>query len=120
MAAYNSQTELKASLVSRLTPVAHSASRDALRAFARNTLGSIMGDHGLDIIISASESMLVVYAALAGWPIATVPLGNLKTNGQAFGLFVLARAGGEDILLQFMAAYHGAFEGVARPSHLIE
>jgi len=79
-----------------------------------------MAAKGLDVIISASESTLVVYAAFAGWPIATVPLGNLKSNGQPFGLFVIARSGREDVLIRFMTAYHRLFKGAEKPLHFFE
>ena len=93
---------------------------ESLRSLAIKLLESVMDANGLDIIVSASESMLVVYAALAGWPIATVPLGNLKNNGQPFGLFVLARAGREDLLLQFMSAHHATAQIVKAPFHLFK
>jgi len=119
-AAHTTQTELYASLASKLTPERHSAALKALHALANGSLESVMEAHGLDVIVSASESTLVAYAALAGWPVATVPLGNLKTNAQPFGFFVLARAGRDDILIRFMTAYYGAFGSVKPPSHLFE
>jgi amidase len=68
-----------------------------------------MEREGLDIVLAASDSTLVSYAAVAGWPIATVPLGALSTNGQPYGLFALARENREDLLLGFMIAFQKAY-----------
>lgn len=78
-------------------------------------MGKVMDEHGLDVVLAASESRLVTYAGCAGWPIATVPLGNLEKNGQPIGMFAIARAGREDVLLRFMAGWHGTFKGAEPP-----
>ena len=75
-------------------------------------MGKVMKEHNLDVVVSASGSTPVVFAACAGWPIGTVPLGNLEKNGQSYGLFVLART--EEVLLRFMVGWHGITEGKER------
>jgi amidase len=52
--------------------------------------------------------LIVVYV---GYPIATVPIGQLRYNQRPFGLCIVAKANQEEILLRFMIAY----EKVARP-----
>ena len=53
---------------------------------------------------------------LAGYPIATAPLGNLEGNGQPFGLFLLAREKREGVLLRLMAlCEEGGVTGCAGP-----
>jgi amidase len=74
-----------------------------------------MDEQGLDIILSPSDANLVGYAACAGWPIATTPLGRLARNGQPWGFFAMAREGREDVLLQFMGAFKESFEAVGSP-----
>ncbi len=76
----------------------------------------LRGHGGLDVILAPSDSTLVSYTALAGWPVATVPLGNLTKNGQPFGFFALAPAGREDLLLRFMAAFHRTFPPIQAPT----
>lgn len=54
------------------------------------------------------ESPLLIES---GYPVATVPIGQLRYNGRPFGLCLVARADEEETLLRFMAVY----EKVAKP-----
>ena len=83
-----------------------------------------MAEHEVDIIAAPSDSTLVSFAACSGehllllrlhrtdrqsgYPIATVPMGNLDSNGQPFGLFLLTKASQENMLLSFMSLYEKA------------
>lgn len=58
-----------------------------------------------------SERVMVLTTDYIGYPIATVPIGQLRYNRRPFGLCVVAKAHDEGILLQFMSAY----EKVAKP-----
>jgi amidase len=78
-------------------------------------LEKVMNEKGLDLILAASESTLVTFAACAKWPIACVPLGNLTKNDQPFGFFAVAGRGREDTLFKFMGAFHKTFPGICRP-----
>jgi amidase len=49
-----------------------------------------------------------------GYPSATVPLGNLE-NGYPYGLFLLARAGREDLIFKFMSAFEATFSKIKGP-----
>lgn len=40
-----------------------------------------------------------------GYPMATVPLGQLRYNGRPFGLCLLGRENDEETLLRFMKKY---------------
>jgi amidase len=66
----------------------------------------------MDIILAPSDATLVSFAACAGWPIATVPLGRWKKNGQPYGYFAVARDGREDLLFQFMSMYYDTFKDI--------
>lgn len=46
-----------------------------------------------------------------GYPVATVPIGQLRYNDRPFGLCLVARADEEETLLRFM----GLYESVAKP-----
>ncbi|KAJ9144219.1 Amidase-like protein [Pleurostoma richardsiae] len=113
---YTTQTELIASRDNTMTSATHAAAATELRRLAREEgAGRVMDEQGLDIILSPSDANLVGYAACAGWPIATTPLGRLARNGQPWGFFAMAREGREDVLLQFMGAFKESFEAVGSP-----
>lgn len=47
-------------------------------------------------------------------PSATVPLGNIG-NGHPYELFLIARAGREDLIFRFMSAFEGTFPNIQGP-----
>lgn len=99
-----------------MTPEKRLGALTAIRRLAGpEGIAKTMDDHGLDIVLSASESQLVTFAAWLGWPIGTVPMTNWKKNRQPYGLFALARKGREDVLLGFMEAWAGVVEGAKPP-----
>lgn len=79
-------------------------------------MAKLMRESNLDIVLSASDASLIGFSSCAGWPVATVPVGNLSKNGQPWGMFVLARDGNTDLLLRFMRAFHGSFEAIRGPT----
>ena len=95
-----------------MTAEKHDKAAAALRKMATEAIEQTMEEHGLDVVLAPSDSVLISYAMLPGWPVATVPLGNMEKNGQPYGFFVLASAGNEAMLLRFMAAYHRTFPAV--------
>lgn len=115
--AYSTQSELIKALNSDMTEATRQETVVALRRIAGSDgLGKIMMEQQLDIILAPSDSMLVSFAACAGWPIATVPLSRLEKNGQPYGFFAVAVDGREDLLFGFMAAYHRVFPAAQMPS----
>ncbi|KAL0943053.1 glutamyl-tRNA amidotransferase subunit [Colletotrichum truncatum] len=116
---YTTQTELEAAVLAgkAMTEAERQGAVTEIRRLAGGDgLGKIMRDAEVDIILSASDSLIVGFAGAAGWPIATVPLGNLQTNGQPFGFFAVAAKGREDLLFKFMRAFHATFPRVMEPS----
>ncbi|KAI8306776.1 putative amidase [Colletotrichum sp. SAR11_59] len=91
---------------------------DIRRLAGTDGLGKAMREAQLDVIVSASDSIVVGFAGAAGWPIATVPLGNLETNGQPFGLFITAPERREDLLFRFMGAFYATFPAIEKPAQL--
>ena len=115
--AYTTQTELLKSLNDNMTKEKHDTALKTLRQVAREeALAMSMKEQDLDIVLASSDSELVAFSSCAGWPAATVPIGNLEKNGQPWGMFVIARAGREDVLLRFMAAFKDTFEPVQKPT----
>ncbi|ORX41306.1 amidase signature domain-containing protein [Kockovaella imperatae] len=92
-------------LSTQMTPEIHRETIDQVKNLAGpKGVEKVMHEMGIDLIVSNSDATLVSYAAWLGWPIATIPTGWRKENGQPCGVFVLARANQEDLLLKFMQA----------------
>lgn len=116
-AAYATQSELEAALTQTMSEEEHRTAVSELRRLAgRDGLEKAMRESEVDIVVSASDSLAVAFAGAAGWPIATVPVGNLQTNGQPFGFFAVAPSGREDLLFKFMGAFHATFPAIEKPS----
>lgn len=104
----------------------------------KRILDEVFDREQINIIAAPGDSALCVHAAAAGeynfdcyisrltiprlcsrrlirtppgYPIATVPVGQLRYNGRPFGLCLVGRGGDEQSLLRFMAAY----EAVSAP-----
>ncbi|KAL3299934.1 amidase-like protein [Colletotrichum asianum] len=118
---HTTQTELEAALVAATAMTddeRQAAVSDIRRLAGTDGLGKAMREAQVDVIVSASDSIVVGFAGAAGWPIATVPLGNLETNGQPFGLFVTAPERREDLLFRFMGAFYATFPAIEKPAQL--
>ncbi|KAI0968988.1 amidase signature enzyme [Xylaria arbuscula] len=116
-APYTTQTELIRARDSNMSEGRHQEVCSELRRLvAEGDLGKLMKDKRLNIVLAPSDSTLVSYSACAEWPIATVPLGRTESNGQPFGLFILAREHREDILLKFMHLFEANFLPAALPT----
>lgn len=100
-----------------MTEEKHDIAVSAIRQIARGeSMAKYMREHDLDIVLSSSDATLISFSACAGWPVATVPIGNLSKNDQPWGMFALARYGSVDTLLRFMNAFQGSFARVGGPT----
>lgn len=100
-----------------MTEEKHDIAVSAVRQIAREeSMAKYMREHDLDIVISSSDANLISFSACAGWPVATVPVGNLSKNDQPWGMYALARDGSVDTLFRFMKAFHGYFARVRGPT----
>lgn len=94
----------------------HDAAATGLRHLAQQDgMAKLMRDLNLDIVLSASDAELISFSATAGWPVATVPVGNLAKNGQPWGMFALPRDGRLDLLARFLMAFDEHFGGRQGP-----
>lgn len=119
--AYITQTELIKCLNDTLTTSTHLAAATELRRLGREEgLARLMREQSLDIVLSASDASLISFSTCAGWPVATVPVGNLAKNGQPWGFFVLPRDGKMHLLARFMKSYHEGFEKIRAPPRPFE
>lgn len=100
-----------------MTAAEHDEALESIQRIAReDSLARVMAEQNVDIVLSSSDSTLVSFGGCAGWPIATVPIGNLEKNGQPWGMFALARAGREDLLLNFMTVFKEIFPAFQKPT----
>ena len=83
-----------------------------LCSWRRNAITSInktFMDNNLNVIIGPEDARFSTVAMAAGFPVGAMPLGLAEFNGRAFGMEVIARAGGEDQILRFMSAWETLF-----------
>ncbi|KAE8380867.1 amidase signature enzyme [Aspergillus bertholletiae] len=82
-----------------------------LRKAARDILDDLFDKEKINILAAPADSPLCAHASAAGYPVATVPIGQLRYNDRPFGLCLVARVDEEKTLLQFMEMY----EKVVKP-----
>lgn len=104
---------------SRDSPLTDSESNEAhaqiKRLAGKEGMEKFMRENNIEILVSGSDCSLVSFTASAGYPSATVPLGN-QDDGSPFGLFLLVKDGREDLLFRFMSAYEDSMERIRGPS----
>ncbi|KAK8054989.1 amidase [Apiospora rasikravindrae] len=74
----------------------------------KHILDEIYEKEKINLIAAPVDSPFCIYAAAAGYPLGHVPLGQLRYNGRPFGLCLMARADGEEMLLRFMSSYEAS------------
>ncbi|KUJ14326.1 amidase-like protein [Mollisia scopiformis] len=110
------QKELIASSESSLTEEQCATARSEIQRLAgKDGMEKYMTDNDLDLVVSSSDCSLISFTSCAGYPSATVPLGNLE-NGQPYGLFILARENREDLMFRFMSAFEATFPKIKGPN----
>ncbi|KAJ5140484.1 Amidase [Penicillium atrosanguineum] len=82
-----------------------------LRKAGRDILDDLFDKEKINIVAGPGDSSLCVHASAAGYPVATVPIGQLRYNDRPLGLCLVARANEEETLLRFM----GVYEKLAKP-----
>ncbi|CAI7658727.1 unnamed protein product [Penicillium glandicola] len=81
-----------------------------------------LNKNNIDVIMGPADSvfsMLATSAGIAhyspGYQTATLPLSYLDFNGRPFGLFVMAKAHQEDVLLKVMSCWEQSFPKTKPP-----
>jgi amidase len=84
---------------------------DIMRRLGREEgLDAAFQEHDINILIDQADGHgLSMYAAAAGYPVASLPLGYLDVNGRPFGLAAVAPAHQEQLLVQLMSAWEATF-----------
>ncbi|KAJ5792756.1 amidase signature enzyme [Penicillium pulvis] len=110
-APFTEQNDLEGAMHTNETRDKINELKKGLRGAARDILDDLFEKENINILAAPGDSSLCVHAAAAGYPVATVPIGQLHYNDRPFGLCLVAKTDEEDTLLQFM----GEYESVAKP-----
>ncbi|KAJ8128279.1 hypothetical protein O1611_g5355 [Lasiodiplodia mahajangana] len=70
-------------------------------------IDKVMKEHDVNVIVAPSDSPLFLMASLSAYPIAAVPFGNVdfEGNNRPYGLFAMATAHQDALLVEFMSAW---------------
>jgi amidase len=79
------------------------------RALRRNSqelgIDKVLRAYEVDVIMSIPMGRAATIAAIAGYPVGTVPLGYARFNGAAYGMAIIAPADAEPLILTIMSAW---------------
>lgn len=75
----------------------------------RKVSSRVFQEQNLDLLAMPMDSPIPSISAAAGYPLATMPLGTLDFNGRPFGLAIMGKPGGEDVMIRFMGAFERTF-----------
>ena len=82
-----------------------------------NGIDAVLDSTGADALVLPTEGYASSLAAVAGYPIVTVPLGYLS-SGQPFGMAFIGRQWSEPTLIGLMAAWEANSPPRKVPSQL--
>ncbi|KAI0113611.1 amidase signature enzyme [Nemania sp. FL0031] len=68
-------------------------------------IDKLFREKNLNILAFPMDSLMLFVSAASGYPIATMPLGVIPKDGRPYGLGIMAQAGREDLMFQFMSAF---------------
>jgi len=88
------------------------------KAAGEDTIDRVMKELDIDVILGTMEMCVGGFASLAGYPVATMPLGIFERAGRPFGWVMIARKHEEGKLLRVMAAWEASFPPRAVPTLL--
>ncbi|KID81235.1 LysM domain-containing protein [Metarhizium guizhouense ARSEF 977] len=74
-----------------------------------NGIDKLFREQNLNMLAFPLDSLMVFVSAASGYPIATAPLGVIPEDGRPDGLGVMAQAGREDLMFQFLSAFEAHF-----------
>jgi amidase len=115
------QQLLEGSLTNEMTEAKYVDAFETVRRAARtNGVQKTIVDFDLDVIIGPMDGRIVTIAAAAGYPVGTVPLGYSPTNGRPYGIAVVAAAGEERKILNFMSAWDETLPKRKPPPQIVD
>jgi amidase len=90
-----------------------------LRKAAASEIDRTLSQYHIDVILGPGDSRLCSFAAAAGYPVASLPLGYADFNGRAFSVHALARAGDEGKMLRVMNAWEATLPDARKPPAIL-
>ncbi|KAJ5703975.1 hypothetical protein N7493_011113 [Penicillium malachiteum] len=82
-----------------------------------NGIDKLFDEQNLNILAFPMDSP-ITSGTYTGYPIATMPLGVIPEDGRPYGLGIMAQAGREDLMFQFMSAFEAHFPPRVVPSRV--
>ncbi|KAH8890367.1 amidase family protein [Thozetella sp. PMI_491] len=78
----------------------------------------VMKEHDVNIVVGPCDSSICALAAMAEYPIISVPYGNVDYEGNCrpYGIFAVAAANQDALLVEFMSAWETVAPPRKRPS----
>ncbi|KAH0591777.1 hypothetical protein MHUMG1_10476 [Metarhizium humberi] len=83
-----------------------------------NGIDKLFREQNLNMLAFPLDSLMVFVSAASGYPIATAPLGVIPEDGRPYGLGVMAQAGREHLMFQFLSAFEAHFPPRVVPPRL--
>ncbi|KAI9727711.1 MAG: hypothetical protein M1828_005939 [Chrysothrix sp. TS-e1954] len=117
---HGNQDALIGALNSTLTDVEYAQSLRLSREKAVEEVSTALHENKVDAIMGPADARIPSLAAMAGFPVATVPLGYAEFNGRAFGMNIIAESGSEGKILRIMAAWDAIIGPRKPPPMLVE
>ncbi|TPX14159.1 uncharacterized protein E0L32_000553 [Thyridium curvatum] len=114
-----SQQVLENGLSDNITDAKYEQGLRHLRQSMRDSIEKCLAESKADVIMASGESLLTSIAAVAGYPIASVPLGFSTLNGRPSGMEIMARNGDEEKIFEVMSAWEVTFPDGRRPPPLL-
>lgn len=112
------QSLLEDALGEGLSDEDYDSAKVFLREKAQSGFDKIFSEHGVDILAMPQDCRVSTLSAAAGYPSGISPLGYSPINGRGYGIVVVAKAGREDKIVEFMAAWEATHPGLPQPPKL--
>jgi amidase len=83
-------------------------------------IDKLFREQNLNILAFPLDSLMVFMSAASGYPIAAMPAGIIPADGRPYALGIMAQAGSEDLMFQFMSAFEAHFPARGLPSRVMD
>jgi amidase len=91
----------------------------SIRGTASASINKTLADQKIDVVLGPAEARMASVAAVAAFPVASVPLGFADFNGRVFGMNVISGAGEEGKIFRFMSAWEATFPEARQPPPML-
>jgi len=89
-----------------------------LRRRAQTVIDDALAEFNVDVLMGPAEGPIASVASAAGYPVGTVPLGFVGTDGRTFGVAIIARADKERTSLKVMSAWGKTLPEARKPRRI--